>query len=286
VKKTISKFRKPMAKRLLPVRRFEDNKASAGRCLIVAGSDGMFGAAILAATAAARVGVGYVTLLTQAQKFPTFKSPDFLLMDLKKIKILKNTFSAVAIGPGLGRTTSALNALKYLLKSKIQNVVVDADALNLCAEYRILKFPSTWILTPHEGELARLLNVSSEKIRQNRREYVWKAHQKMGCVVVLKGYKTLVACDQKIYEIQSGNPALAKAGTGDVLTGMITGFLAQGLTSDQAACLGAYVHGKVADDWLKDKKDVLSLMASDLLNLLPRTMAQIRGGSSAALFKG
>lgn len=274
-----------MAKRLLPVRRSGDNKSSAGRCLIIAGSDGLFGAAILSATAAARVGVGYVTLLTQAEKFPTFSSPDFLLLDFKKINLVKNTFSAIAIGPGLGRTVTALKILKYLLTNKIQNVIVDADALNLCAQHRILKFPSTWILTPHEGELARLLNVSSEFIRQNRREAVCKAQKKMGCVVVLKGYKTLVACDQKIYEIQSGNPALAKAGTGDVLTGMITGFLAQGLSADEAACLGAYVHGQVADDWLKDKNDVLSLMASDLLNLLLRTMAQIRGRSSSSRFK-
>ena len=154
-----------------------------------------------------------------------------------------------------------------------------ADALTVSAKERLFPLPKTWILTPHEGELSRILNISAAKIRKDRTKYLRLAQKKCGCIVLLKGHETLVAAATEIYKIDTGNVALAlaKAGTGDVLTGMITGFLAQGLTPLNATLLGASLHGKIADDWvLRAKKDYLSLMASDLVDLIPTTLHRLR----------
>ena len=131
-------------------------------------------------------------------------------------------------------------------------------------------------MTPHEAELSRLLKVSVELIRENREKYLLVAQKKLGCIVLLKGHHTLIASKEARIKIISGNAGLAKAGTGDVLSGMICAFLAQGLAPIDAASLGAYLHGKIADDWLK-KNDVISLMASDIIDLIPQTLKKIRG---------
>lgn len=272
----LNKFAYTQAQNLLPTRVKSDSKVTGGRSLIIAGSAGMLGAAVLAATAAARVGSGYVILLTAQKKFASLKNPDFLVADWKTKKIADVKFSALAIGPGLGQSTQALLLLKQLLKLKAKNVVMDADALNLCAKKKLYPLPHSWIATPHEGELARLLETSAEHIRKNRISSLVAAQKKLGCIILLKGFRTLIISEKKIYEIQSGNRALAKAGTGDVLAGMITGFLAQGLLPRDAACLGAFVHGWMADQWVKEKKDYLSLLASDLLRALPQALNTIR----------
>src|SRR5690606_34524368 len=181
-------------------------------------------------------------------------------------------YSAIAIGPG-GRNKEALARRLKNLRS-FKNVVVDAEALNALASMNI-RLPSTWILTPHEGELSRLINISSKSIQKDRLKYLKVAQQKFGCIVLLKGHKSLIADNKRIYEIQSGNPALAKAGTGDVLTGIIAGLLSQGVVSTKAACLGAYLHGCIADQWVKEN-DVLSLMASDLVCEIPSTIRKVR----------
>lgn len=273
--RSIKKFTLQNAQRLLPKRKKKDNKSTAGRSLIIAGSKGMFGAAVLAASAASRVGSGYVIVMTDVAKFPTVRNPDFLILDWKK-KIPIFPPSAICIGPGLGKTSTAKKNLKQLFKKQPPHVVIDADALNLCSELEYYSFPSTWIATPHDGELARLLKISSEWIKKNRIQALKKAQHKLGCIVLLKGHKTLIYDGQNMIEIQSGNASLAKAGTGDVLSGMITGFLAQGLSPLLAASMGAYIHGRTADDWIRSGNDILSLMASDLVRDLPRTLFKIR----------
>lgn len=272
----LSNFGKPQARALLPRRSETDNKSHGGRCLIIAGSEGMFGAAVLSATAAARAGAGYVLLLTDLKKFPICQHPDFLTADSKKKKIKDLKFNSLAIGPGMGVSSHSLKLLKEVLNLKIKNVVIDADALNLCAQNKIFKLPATWVATPHEGELARLLGVSSDQIQKNRIKSVQLAQKKLGCVVLLKGHETLVASSAETKKIKSGNVSLAKAGTGDVLTGIIAALMSQGLKAVDAASLGAYIHGAIADFWLSEKKDELSLMASDLLELLPLVLNRIR----------
>lgn len=260
-------YSKANAKKDLPTRTTHDNKTRGGRCLIVAGSRGMWGAAILTANAAARTGAGYVYLSPTSSGFPTTKNPNFLLNTKKDLK----NFDVIAIGPG-AKNSSVGSWIKKALKSP--NVVLDAEALNYLAKNKIT-IPETWIVTPHEGELSRLLKVPSADIQNNREYFVRLAQRKLGCVVLLKGNKTLVATQDHIYKIQSGNPALAKAGTGDVLTGIISALLSQGLEAPKAACLGAYIHGFIADEWLK-KNDILSLLATDLIQELPQTLKKIR----------
>lgn len=272
----LNKFIRGDARKIIPVRKETANKTAGGRCLIVAGSEGMFGAAVLSATAAARVGAGYVILLTDAKKFNSCKNPDFLIADARAKKIDENDFSAAAIGPGLGKSRQALQLLKELLKVKRVSVVIDADALNLFAAHFSGALPAHWIATPHEGELARLTGLSAAVIRKDRMAAVKKAQKKLGCVLLLKGSKTLVATSSRVFEVQSGNKALAKAGTGDVLTGMIAGLLSQGCGPEQAACLGAFIHGYIADEWIKEKNDYLSLMAGDLLQRIPQALAKLR----------
>ncbi len=271
----VIKFDLKKAKGLLPRRHKTHNKTFGGKVLIIAGSRGILGAGVLSAAAAARVGAGYVTLLTDSKNFPSTKHPEFLIHD-KKNKLSKTKYSAHAIGPGLGQSAESLRLLKKIIKVSLPNVVVDADALNLCAKNKLTDLPKNWILTPHEGELSRLLGVSADSIRADRKKAVRDAQKKFGCIVLLKGHHTLIATVEHIYEIQSGNVALAKAGTGDVLTGMITGFLAQGLSSSEAACLGAFIHGWMADQWVRQGKDYLSLLPTDLLEALPQSLFKLR----------
>ncbi len=280
LKNNILKFNLLKAGKLIPIRKKSDNKSNGGKSLIIAGCSGMFGAAVLAATACARVGSGYVFLMTDQKKFSSQKNPDFLVFDINKKKILDIDFNSAAIGPGLGRSAQSAKLLKKLILSKKKLVVVDADALNLLALNKKLKIPKSWVVTPHEAELSRLINTSVTAIKKDRKKYILIAQQKLGCVVLLKGHKTLVADDNQIFEIQSGNVALAKAGTGDVLTGMIAGLLAQGLAPIDAACLASYLHGCIADKWVKDRNDPLSLLASDMLGKIPQELAKIRNDSS------
>lgn len=267
-------FKFTHARKLLPKRQKTSNKTHAGRSLIIAGSRKMFGAGVLAATAAARVGSGYTTLCVKDFKhFPIVKHPDFLLCKISDIP--RQVATALAIGPGLGVDDKTATLLKQVKKRFPENVVADADALNVAALKKLYPFPPRWVVTPHEGELARLLGCGAEKIRANRVESIHEAQKRLGCVVLLKGHRTLVASAEEIFEIDAGNPSLAKAGTGDVLTGIIAGLLAQGLQPVEAACLGAFLHGWIADEWVK-KRDVLSLMARDLVDALPEFLLRLR----------
>lgn len=232
----------------------------------------MWGASLLCAQAAARCGAGYV-YLAQKRNSLLSDTPDFLTIAQTQLDF--QNFSAVAIGPGLDKA-SAHSLLRKLLKSRVPNVVVDASALDVLTSMKISNLPKTWILTPHEGELSRLLGIDSEEIRSRRLKSVRTAQKKFGCVVLLKGHRTLVADSQGCHQITTGNASLAKAGTGDVLTGMITAFLSQGLEAKKAALLAAHIHGSIADQWLKNKNDILSLMASDLIAELPKNLAQLR----------
>lgn len=269
----IQKYTLKMAQAQLPSRKKKDNKTTGGKCLVVAGSYGKWGAAILCAQAASRCGAGYTYVFDPAKEFPSVKNPDFLLCS--KIKDF-NMFDAIALGPGFDNHILLKKIIFQLARNNFPNVVLDAEALTVLAKIKKPNLPSTWILTPHEGELSRLLNIPSQTIRADRKKYVEMAQKKYGCLVVLKGFQTLIAAENKIWQISSGNPALAKAGTGDVLTGMIVGFLSQKVPAEKAACLAAYSHGHIADTWIENKNDVLSLLASDLVSYLPSTLSSIR----------
>lgn len=273
-------YSKSQARRDIPKRKQSDNKTHGGKCLVIAGSEGMWGAAVLCAKAASRSGAGYVYVFDKTYNFPVSENPDYLL--ISKINLLTD-YQSIAIGPGLNNPKFIEKCVLKLVQKKFSPVVLDAEALNTLAKMQnISKLPATWILTPHEGELSRLLDVSSVKIKANRKKYALAAQKKFGCVVLLKGFRTLVASSEGIWEINSGNSSLAKAGTGDVLTGIIAGFLSQNVEPRRAACLAAYVHGAIADKWICDGNDHLSLMASDLLSALPKSLHVVRSNVKSA----
>ena len=267
----LKKYTLKQAKKYLPTRKRASNKTHGGKCLVIAGSKGLYGSSILTALAAGRVGSGYIYIYSSG-KFPIQSHPEFLT--LTKLTEL-DRFNAIAIGPGFKDHKTILSIIKKLKKIKFPNVVLDAEAINAIAKSAI-QLPEQWIVTPHEGELARVLNVSSGKIRSQRKKYLELAHKKLGCIVLLKGFKTLLHDGKSIWEIQSGNPALAKAGTGDVLTGMIAGFLSQDLSPSQAALLASYIHGDIADAWIRSKRDHLGLLPSDILDSIPYHLKKMR----------
>lgn len=269
------------AKIHISVRKKTANKTHGGKILIVAGSEGMWGAAILSAKSAARSGAGYVYLYTDknSKNFPTFKHPDFLIYSKLNLKNIQEglPFNAIALGPGFINTKKIQALIKSFLKHKIKNVVLDAEALNVLSQMKLTqKIPKSWILTPHEGELSRLIKVPSSQIRNHREESIIKAQSQWGGTFLLKGHGTLITDGEVFFKISSGNAALAKAGTGDVLTGMIAANLSQGLSPIEAACFSSFVHGYIADEWIRTKHDVLSLMATDIIELLPLYLQKIR----------
>lgn len=264
---SIFRITKKDLKKFLPERTDSANKTHGGKCLIIAGSEGMWGACYLSALAASRVGAGYVYLPATTKNLTEY--PDFLSCEVTDEMNLEH-YKAIAIGPGLRITTAHKKLLHHIEKTFTGPVVIDAGALPL-----IQKLKPNWIMTPHEGELAKLLTISSEDIRKDRLKAAHMAQENFGGIIVLKGHNTLVATKSMIYEIQTGNKALAKAGTGDVLTGMITGLLSQSLKPVEAAILACGIHGYIADRWVKDK-DYLSLMASDLVAEIPRALFTLR----------
>lgn len=261
------------AKKKLPVRKKIANKTTGGKVCVVAGSVGMEGALQLAAQAASRCGAGYVYVLSSQKKS---LNPDFLSTSISRIK--KMIFNSCVLGPGFRSPTKIGLLLRHWIKQKQSYVVLDAEALNWLSKNSFPQLPSDWVLTPHEGEAARLLKKSSTYVRKNRLAAVQQVQKKYGGIVLLKGYQTLVCDGEKTLKIKSGNPSLAKAGSGDVLAGMIAAFLAQRQKASvvDMVCLAAYLHGRIADDWLKEGNDVLSLRPVDLLERIPKSLAKLR----------
>lgn len=267
------------AKSLLPPSVTEDNKSSRGRSLLIAGSEQYPGAGVLCSKAALRAGSGYVYLAQKVKPSLALLSPEVIPLELN----LQNQITedlAIALGPGTGLEEWVHAALVRLSEEQHAKLVIDADALTMLSRFPDLRLHPDWIFTPHEGELARLLNVTAEQVRQDRVGWILQAQERFGCVIVLKGHRTLVADGQSLTENLSGNAGLAKTGTGDVLTGIITAFRAQGLSSAQAARLGVFVHGVAADLWIQSKKDFLALTASDVIENLPQALFEIRSFSA------
>lgn len=265
---------------MLPERPAQGHKGDGGKVLIIGGGTGFYGAGLLSALAATRCGAGYTHLMTDLSKFPWLKFPDFIVHEMKAFELKKFNPEEIVVGfgPGAGVNQKSGRILQILIK-KYPRVILDADALTILAQ-KPCALPADWIVTPHEGELARLMQTSSKAIHADRLEWTKKAQERFGCVVLLKGAETIMAGPKQLTSIKAGTPALAKAGTGDVLLGMIAAFYAQGLSPLEAAVLGAYVHGQAARRWEKAKRDHLSLRPLDLIEILPQTLCKLRQGSS------
>lgn len=270
-------FSAKMAARQLPKRAFDAHKSDFGRVLVVAGQPGMWGAGILSSSAAFRAGSGYVHWASHTEPLEILKQvPEVMTASVMNKDLWKHHFDAVAIGPGLGCGANTAKLIEKLKKVEDVPVVVDADAITVCVEHNLFPLPRNWIMTPHAGELSRVLKVSSEEINQDRYWAAFEAAALAKCHVLLKGYRTLVCDGRHVWVINAGNAALAKAGTGDVLTGIVAGLLSQGLKSASAAATAAFLHGKMADDWLAAGKDQSSLIASDLNENMSRAIGRLR----------
>jgi hydroxyethylthiazole kinase-like uncharacterized protein yjeF len=275
-------FEKKLAEELFPKQSSSDiHKGHRGHLWVFASSPGYWGSGIMAARASVRCGAGYTTLInTHAETLSiSIQYPELLTAlceEPTQFWAKHKTPTAILVGPGFGVNEHLKQLILFLKKEALQiPVLLDADALTVlsqmseCENEYIL--PSQWILTPHEGEMARLINKTSKEVHEQRSQSLLKAQEKFGCTVLLKGSGTRITdSTKKIFKINAGNPTLAKAGTGDVLAGMIGGLLAQGFTSLDACLLGAYWHADLSDWYLKTKGPEFSLRASEVSDLLPQ----------------
>lgn len=265
-------------KAFIPSLQETDNKVRRGKSLLLAGSSKYPGAGLLASRAALRAGSGYVVLAQPEMKQKSWETPEVIPRNLSEVSWESLSFDALLIGPGFGVNDYTALAIIRAKELNLERVVLDADALTVCAERNLFPLLATWVITPHTGELARCLQVTSEEIEKDRVHFVQLAQEKFNCVVLLKGAQSLVCGDGKIYRNHSGNSGLAKSGTGDVLAGIITSFRAQKLSALESTILGVFLHGACADFWLESGKDPLSLLASDVIELLPQVILKLRHG--------
>jgi NAD(P)H-hydrate epimerase len=253
----------------VPRRSARDNKYTAGHVLVVGGSRGMTGAPALAARAALRADVGYVTIAAPAESLPVLET---LVLEAVK-RPLEDVFDAaakakaLAVGPGLGRAEEARNLVRRLLAEVALPTVVDADAL---FELEPAEWPAPRVLTPHEGELARLLRRESRDVSAHRLASVQEAAERFGAVVVLKGEDSLVAAPGRgVLVVALGLPSLSTAGTGDVLTGVTAAFLAKGMEPQRAAAAACAAQQLAS----REAPQRYGLVAGDVVEALPRALA-------------
>ncbi len=278
---------------LLPARPLGAHKGTFGKALLVAGSAFYTGAAMLATQSALRIGTGLVTVAPPRSIYPilTTNIAEATYLPLAEIDgaispqdipLLQTRFAdtdALLIGPGLSQVGQIDAMLLDLLaiSSKLPSLVLDADALNILAKQSDWPtlLPPNCILTPHPGEMARLMGSTIQHVQANRLSIAQEMADEWQQVVLLKGAYTIVAAPEgRTTILPFANPALAKAGSGDVLAGIIVGLLAQGLSAYEAAIAGGYVHG-VAGEIAGEELGATSVIAGDLVYFLPKAIQQI-----------
>ena len=281
--------------RSMKVRDPNSHKGDCGHVLVIGGSTGKTGAAALACHSAARAGAGLVTLgipaslhgvmeekLTEVMTEPLDEGePGFLGRNsLQKIGKLMKGKTVVALGPGISTREDTVKLVHAVLEEASLPVVVDADAINaLSFDLGVLKrvtLPP--VLTPHPGEMARLVGVTSTEVQNNRISIAKEFAQRYGCYLVLKGARSLIADpDGRVLINLSGNAGMASGGMGDVLTGLIAGFIAQGYDAALATQLGVFLHG-LAGDVLAAETGPAGFIASDLISEMPRLLKALLTG--------
>lgn len=257
------------------------HKGMMGKCLLMAGSYGKMGAALLAAKACLRAGSGLLTVAIPKCGYDIMQSgvPE-AMVEVCGIEHLSecpatNQYNAVGVGPGLSTHPDAQEVLESLIKQLKVPVVLDADALNILSENQSLlsNLPSGSILTPHPGEFERL--VGTWKNDFDRLEIQRNFSLQHQVIVLLKGaHSSISTPDGQVYFNTSGNPGMATAGSGDVLTGMITSFMGQGYNSVESTLLGGYLHGLSGDLYIEEHSEE-GLIAGDLVDFLPKTFKKV-----------
>ena len=257
------------------------HKGTFGHSLLIGGSHGKIGAMILSSRAALRSGSGLVSCYIPKCGYSALQSssPEIMVEvdDENYLQFFnfKSSPTAIGIGPGLGQHPKTKIGLVNFMKSCNHPMVIDADALNILAEYKELLelIPEGSVITPHPKEFERLAGTWNNDYERLTKQLEFSEQHK--CVVVLKGAYTSIAFDNHVYFNTTGNPALATAGSGDVLTGVITGLLAQGYSCIDAAIFGVYLHGSAADHALNNMESEESFTASDGIAFLGRAFREI-----------
>lgn len=282
----------------MPSRPSASHKGTYGRILVVAGSTGMTGAAALASKAALRAGAGLVTLATPKHLNPILEGllPEVMTLPLPEtdagslavsasstlLEFAEKTKSVLAIGPGLSQNPETVALVHELVRENQEQglglrLVIDADGLNALAQERecISRLDKDAVLTPHPGEMARLTNTSVSVLETDRIRTAQQFASKHGVTLVFKGAPTVIGTPNGDVWINStGNPGMATGGMGDVLTGVIAGLIAQGVSSETAGVLGVYVHG-LAGDIVSERLGTHGLIASDVLKAVPEALSSL-----------
>ncbi|GAB1453604.1 hypothetical protein MASR2M47_36600 [Draconibacterium sp.] len=259
------------------------HKGTYGHALLIAGSFGKMGAAVLASKACLRSGVGLLTTQIPHLGYPIIQTAvpeamasvdqhDYTFTEFPDL----SQFSAIGVGPGIGLKSNTKKALYELIEKAQVPLVLDADALNILSENKswLDKVPVNSILTPHPGEFKRLVGESTDSYENIQKQLEFSLKYKV--IVVLKGAFTSISTPNgKLYFNSTGNPGMATAGTGDVLTGIITGLLAQGISPENAAITGVFIHG-LAGDLAAQEKSEVSLVAGDIVECLGRAFLEVR----------
>jgi len=275
----------------LPKRAEESHKGTFGTALLIGGSRGMTGSIALAGLGALRAGCGLVFLGCPAscQNIVAGFEPSYLTIDLAEddsgqllfdsvhaIRKKLESTDAAAVGPGLGKSRELELLLRDLYASVSQPLVLDADALNNLAnlDEPLPDAKGPRIVTPHPGEMGRLLKISAGEVQADREEQAAAFARDSKSIVVLKGHQTIVTDGDRVAVNQTGNSGLATGGTGDVLTGMITSLLAQGMSPFEAAQLGTHLHG-LAGDLAAEQLGTRAMIASDLPTFIPQAIRDL-----------
>lgn len=264
-------------KKGLKTREAMSNKSDYGHAFILAGRRGMMGAAVIAAKAAARTGVGLLTVGVPAEERFIVQTavPEAMLFMREEDHYPLDRFSGIGIGPGIGTDEVSEEMLVSVMVQSPIPLVLDADALTIISQNKKLLscVPEQSIITPHSGEFDRLFGIHA-----NREERIKTARDKAReyrIVVVLKGPETAIVTAEEVYTNTTGNAGLAKGGSGDALTGIITSFIAQGYAPDIAAKTGVYLHGLAADITLNEQS-MESMLITDVLSNFGKAFEEMR----------
>jgi NAD(P)H-hydrate epimerase len=277
---------------LLPKRKRNAHKGNFGHVFLVAGSRGKTGAALMAAKAALRAGAGLVTIgipesidqtfacrVVEEMTLPLPCNNGFFTLDSlgPALKFLQEKASVLAIGPGLSSEPETASFVRALSVKSTVPVVIDADGINAFQKesQALSQIEVPCVITPHPGEMGRLTGMSARQTDENRMQVAVEFAKVFNVYVLLKGAPSVLACpDDKVFINPTGNPGMASAGTGDVLTGIIAGLIAQGIPAVQGAKLGVYLHG-LSGDIAAAKKTEVAMTAGDILECLPEAMKQL-----------
>ena len=277
----------------LPVRAADGHKGTYGRVLVVAGSRGMTGAAVLCGSAAVRGGAGLVRVACPAavQDAVAVGNPCYTTAGLipggqpddyaDQVVKLAEAADVLAVGPGLGAFADVRSMVRQVvLTLPHKPTVLDADALNVLPPIpdAIRTRTAPLVFTPHPGEFARLLNTTTEQVQANRLNLAIGFAAAWNAVLLLKGHQTIVTDGARVYVNGTGNPGMATGGSGDVLTGLIAALIGQGMSGFDAAVLGAWVHGR-AGDVAAEAVGQTALCAVDILTHLPTVLRETERNS-------